>query len=200
MSAPIDQLREPLLAIFVGGRSSRMGTDKGLLPAPAGDGTVLESVVAAGRLAGLESALIGDAAPYASLVTELPRVEDQPSGAGPLGGLGGALAFARSRGRARLITVACDMPYVTGAVLRAVAGHPSGAPVLATRRGDGAPWEPMLARYDVAQVADVLDTALEEGTRSFQRLFEELTVEALPLTDELRHALTDWDTPADVTR
>ena len=39
----------------------------------------------------------------------------------------------------------------------------------------------MLARYDTARVLPVLDTALAEGVRSFQRLFDRLEVDAWPL-------------------
>jgi molybdopterin-guanine dinucleotide biosynthesis protein A len=193
-------MSDPLLAIFVGGRSSRMGSDKGLLPAPGANATLLESLVDAGGCAGLSVALIGDAAPYASFVPEVPRVDDRPRGAGPLGGLGGALDFAGSTGLSRLIAVACDMPYVTAPVLRLLVEHPSTADVLAPRRGDDAPWEPMLARYEVAGVAAVLDEALRRGQRSFQALFENLAIDALPVTPVVRRALTDWDTPQDVPR
>ena len=140
----------------------------------------------------------GDAAPYASIAPDVPRVDDRPRGAGPLGGLGGALHFAQSVGRSRLIAVACDMPYVTSPVLRLLASHPSEADVVAPRRAGDAPWEPMLARYEVARVAAVLDEALVRGQRSFQSLFENLAIEALPVTPDVRRALTDWDIPQDV--
>jgi molybdopterin-guanine dinucleotide biosynthesis protein A len=176
-----------------------MGTHKGLLPAPGRSDTLLESLVAAGREARLDVALVGDAAPYASLAPEVPRVEDRPPGSGPLGGLGGALDFAASESRGRIILVACDMPHVRAPILRTIAEHPSDAAVVAPRRTESAPWEPMLARYDVAQVAPVLDDALRRGTRSFQELFESMRIEALSVTGELNRALADWDTPADVT-
>ena len=184
----------PLLAIFVGGRSSRMGTDKGLLPAPGKTGTLLESLVHAGRQAKLEIALIGEAAPYAGLVPELPRVDDRPVGAGPLGGLSAAFGHAQSRGLVQVVAVACDMPHVSASVLRMLAEHRSNAAVIAPKRDDEAPWEPMLARYDVVQVAPVLDDVLRSENRSFQALFETVGVERLTLTDDVSRALLDWDT------
>ena len=74
----------------------------------------------------------------------------------------------------------------------------STAAVLAPRRDRNSPWEPMLARYDVARVLDTLDRALRDGLRSFQGLFERLDVQPLELTPEIELALADWDTPADV--
>ena len=188
----------PLLAIFVGGRSSRMGTDKGLLRVPASDRTILETLVDRGLAAGVSPVLVGRSDPYESLVPELPRLDDEPPDAGPLGGLNASLRHARAEGRARVIAVACDMPYVTAEVLRALGSYESEAPVLAPRRGPDAPWEPMLARYDVGPVLGVLDKAIAEGRRSFQSLFRSLDVEAFPMTKELSAALRDWDTPDDV--
>ena len=189
-----------LLAIFVGGRSRRMGTDKGLLTAPGGNLTLVESLVSAGRRARLPLAFIGEGAPYDAIAVDVPRVDDRPQGAGPLGGLAGAFHFAAADGHGRVIAVACDMPYVGERVLRVLADHPSQAAVLAPRRGQDSPWEPMLARYDVAEVGPVLDEALRRGNRSFQKLFAITDVEALPLTDEVNRALDDWDHPSDVPK
>ena len=188
----------PLLAIFVGGGSTRMGTDKGLLRPPGSDRTILETLVVEGLAAEVRPVLVGQAEPYASVVPELPRLDDEPRDAGPLGGLNASLQRARRDGRARVIAVACDMPYVTAEVLRALANHRSDAAVVAPRRGPDAPWEPMLARYEVDAVLAVLDTAIADGRRSFQSLFRSLEIDALPMTAELSTALRDWDTPDDI--
>lgn len=188
----------PLLAIFVGGRSTRMGRDKGLLRPPGSDRTILETLVEQGLAAELCPVLVGQAQPYESLLPGLLRLDDDPRDAGPLGGLNASLRRARTDGRARVIAVACDMPYVTANVLRHLADHASQAPVLAPRRGPDAPWEPMLARYEVDAVLTVLDDAIAEGRRSFQSLFRSLEVDALPMTKELSTALRDWDTPDDL--
>ena len=188
----------PLLAIFVGGGSTRMGTDKGLLRPPGSDQSILESLVDHGVAAELYPVLVGRADPYDALLPGLPRLDDDPRDAGPLGGLNASLRHASTEGRARVIGVACDMPYVTVTVLRALANHPSEAPVLAPRRRPDAPWEPMLARYHVDPVLAVLDRAIPQGRRSFQSLFRSLQVDALPLTEEVEMALRDWDTPGDI--
>ena len=191
-------MTEPLLAIFVGGASSRMGTDKGLLPAPGGGPTILEALVERGAEAGLPTVFVGRAEPYDAIAPKVPRIPDLPAGAGPLAGLNAALRTAREQQSARVIAVACDMPYVTAHVLRALAEHPSSAAVLSPRRGAEAPWEPMLARYDVKAIGDVLDAAIARGLRSFQGLFASLEVDALPVTDEVARALRDWDAPGDI--
>jgi molybdopterin-guanine dinucleotide biosynthesis protein A len=190
----------PLLAIFVGGKSRRMGEHKGLLPIPGGAEPIVEALVRRAREAGFDPLLVGDAAPYAHLAEDVMRIADDPAGAGPLAGLQAALRHALSTGRSRVVTVACDMPYVTPEALQQVRDHRSEATVVAPRGGPDAPWEPMLARYDAARLTDALADAISQGQRSFQKLFASIEVEALPLTPEVERALRDWDTPDDVAR
>ncbi|HSN81172.1 MAG TPA: NTP transferase domain-containing protein [Polyangiales bacterium] len=190
--------QRPLLAIFVGGKSSRMGTHKGLLVAPGRSETIVESLVRLGREAGLDPALIGDARPYLGLVPEIARIDDDPPNGGPLAGLRAAARHALGAGRSHLVAVACDMPYVTVEALRQASEHPSSAAVLAPRRGRDAPWEPMLARYEAARIVDVLDETIVARARSFQKLFETIEVDPLPLSPAVARALRDWDTPGDI--
>ncbi|MDH3200200.1 MAG: molybdenum cofactor guanylyltransferase [Myxococcales bacterium] len=188
------------LAIFVGGESRRMGEAKGLLTVPGGSQTILEQLVDRGRDAGLVPLLVGNASPYSGLVTELPRVDDEPPGSGPLGGLRAALAFAREAGQRYVIAVACDMPHVMTEALLLLRDHPTEAVVLAPRRGPEAPWEPMLARYDAERLVPVLDDVIGDGRRSFQELFSEVEVWPIELTPAIVRSLDDWDTPEDVVR
>jgi molybdopterin-guanine dinucleotide biosynthesis protein A len=177
-----------------------MGRDKGLLPVPGGNEPIVEALVRLGRDAGLDSVLVGDAAPYAHLAAGVTRIDDDPLGAGPLAGLHAAARCALARGDSHLVAVACDMPHVTTEALLQICAHPSSAIVVASQRGPGAPWEPLLARYDATQLVDVLADAISQGTRSFQRLFASVEVEALPLTPAIERALDDWDTPDDIAR
>ena len=177
-----------------------MGRDKGLLTVPGGSEPIVEALVRRGREAGLDPLLVGDAAPYAQLAEGVTRVDDDPHGAGPLAGLQAAVRYALRNGRSHFVAVACDMPNVTAEALLQTCDHRSEAPVVAPRRGPGAPWEPMLARYDALALADVLADAIEQGARSFQRLFASVEVEALPLTPAIERALEDWDTPDDIAR
>ncbi|MBW1761591.1 MAG: molybdenum cofactor guanylyltransferase [Deltaproteobacteria bacterium] len=190
----------PLLAIFVGGKSRRMGEHKGLLPVPGGAEPILEALVRRGREAGFDPLLVGEATPYAHLAEGVTRIEDDPVGVGPLAGLQAALRHALSTGRSRVVTVACDMPYVTAEALQQLRDHRSEAAIVAPRRGPNAPWEPMLASYDAARLANTLAEAISQGQRSFQKLFASVEIEALPLTPAMDRALQDWDTPEDVAR
>ncbi len=166
------------IGIFVGGRSTRMGgAPKGLLVGPTGE-TLLARVMRVAASVG-EVIVVGDASAYG--VASIP---DDPPGIGPLGGLRALLAGGSA------IAVACDMPYVEAEHLRALAEHPSRAPIVAARRDQR--WEPFFARYD----ASVLG-ALTDSERSLQRLFAKLSPVELAIDP---HALDDWDTPDDIVR
>jgi molybdenum cofactor guanylyltransferase len=185
----------PLLGIFVGGRSRRMGGQpKGRLPSPTTGAPLIVALAHAGRAAGLEPVLVGDASPYADLVPDVPRLADDPPGVGPLGGLSALLAHA---GEGRAVAVACDMPHVTAEVLADLWAQPA-APVVAARRTPDGPWEPLLARYDAPSVAPFLRQILATGERSFQGLLGRLQVHPWVPTGEAARTLEDWDRPEDV--
>ncbi len=93
-------------AVMVGGRSSRFGTDKSLVP--VGD-TVLGAIaVAALREAGIDPVVaVGGTAGHRLNVITVP---DHWPGEGPLAALATVLRWAR---RGRVLMVPCDLPLLT---------------------------------------------------------------------------------------
>ncbi len=93
--------------VLVGGRSSRMGTDKALMTF---HGQPLAGYIARelSNVAGTVS-LIGDPERYAGL--GYPVIPDEYPGAGPTGGLITALRASRTRWN---LVAACDLPGVSG--------------------------------------------------------------------------------------
>ena len=162
-----------------------MGEPKGLLAVPGSAEPIVEFLVRCGREAGFDSILVGESTPYERLAEGVPRIDDEPPGAGPLAGLHAALRHALRTGRTKLVAIACDMPYVTPEALEQARDHWSRATVVAPKRAPGAPWEP---------------AAISRGERSFQTLFASIEVEALPLSEAIERALQDWDSPADIAR
>src|SRR5450631_3635940 len=76
---------------LTGGRSSRMGQDKALMPV---NGRALVEIVAGNVLHGLDSVtLVGSRAKYGAL--GLPVIEDIHPGLGPLSGIHAALKHSR---------------------------------------------------------------------------------------------------------
>ena len=96
--------------VLTGGRSTRMGRDKALLPV---DGTTLLERTAAvvGEVAGSVT-LIGAPARYGHL--DLMCLEDRIADCGPIGGLYTALAASGAEWN---LIVACDMPGLTAGFL-----------------------------------------------------------------------------------
>ena len=190
-------VRMSVVAIFVGGRSKRMGQPKGRLIVPGAEQTIIEHLVEQTRAAKMTPLFVGDDTEYRDLVSDVPRVSDVPQGVGPIGGLHAALRFASSR---KMITVACDMPYVDAGVLAQVRDYQSEADalVVAFRRKPDAPWESMLARFDSERARPLVQAQLKAGIRSFQRLFAALGAEARPHDEAILRALIDWDTPNDL--
>jgi molybdopterin-guanine dinucleotide biosynthesis protein A len=179
--------------IFVGGRATRMGgAAKGLLRAPDGSEIAARLAEMLAEVAD-EVVLVGGAASYVHLGRE--AIADEISGIGPLGGL---IALLRRAREGAAIAVACDMPYVSRALVLRLATHASDAAVVAPRQGDR--WQPMFARYDAARTLPVAIANAEAGRRSLQALLDRAGVDELVLTDDESAELRDWDTPDDVRR
>lgn len=173
-----------MAGIFVGGASSRMGGHaKGLLRAPDG-GTLIARWRAVFAELGIGVVLVGRRAEYADV--DLPQLDDDPPGTGPLGGLAALIAHAAPR---RAIAVACDMPFVPAEDLeRLLAAGGSAAP-----RREGR-WEPLCAVY-AADALPVLRDRIAAGALSLQALLDELA--PTPVALPARH-LDDWDAPEDL--
>lgn len=187
------------VGIFVGGRGRRMGgAAKGLLALPDGR-RVLERLILEAR-AGLpdsEIVLVGAAEAYTDF--GLRALADEPPGIGPLGGLAALLLHAESTQRDACVALACDLPFVSRALILRLANELRDAVALAPCR-EGV-WEPLLARYLVSTLPAVRE-AIAADERSLQKLFRRLGTAAsqLPLDTSEERELFDWDTPEDLHR
>ncbi|MCB9916397.1 MAG: molybdenum cofactor guanylyltransferase [Planctomycetes bacterium] len=100
--------------VLCGGASRRMGRDKARLEL-AGASLLRRALDAVGAACDEVLLASGDPARYAEL--GVAAVADEAPDAGPLAGLAAALASARHE---RVLVVACDMPRVEPALLRAL--------------------------------------------------------------------------------
>jgi molybdopterin-guanine dinucleotide biosynthesis protein A len=179
-----------IAGLFVGGRATRLGgRAKGLMHTPSGPTvvdrwrTILDSL-------SVPVVLVGAHPAYAHLA--IPVVGDEPAGIGPLGGL---VALLRRAGEGRALALACDMPYVSGALVERLLSD-DAAPVRAFRRGTR--WEPLCASYDAPRVLPVAMARAAAGLHSLQGLLEEVGAASVPLSGAEEHELADWDGPEDV--
>jgi molybdopterin-guanine dinucleotide biosynthesis protein A len=181
-----------IAGVFVGGAGRRMGhCAKGMLRAPGG-GTLIERSVAVLRSAGVVHVLlVGRHGGYETLGLEM--IDDEPGGIGPLGGLA---ALLKRSAPCRALALACDMPYVSPAlVVRLLSA--CDAPIVAPRR-DGR-WEPLCARYDAPRVLPCALRRIAAGRHALQPLLVECGAVELALDSREEDELRDWDTPEDVS-
>lgn len=174
-------------AVLAGGESRRMGRDKALM-ALGGRSLLIRAVAALGSV--VEDVVV--VAPrdrsYAGLGVEI--VPDVRPGLGPVGGIHTALV--RGGGRPVFI-LACDMPHVSGELVRWIIGPEVEDPMtrLAGRRTttaqvrvvhDGERYQPLCGLYSHACLAQV-EAALSENRCSAQALLGALETESLTLDD-----------------
>lgn len=177
--------------IFVGGAATRMGgRAKGLLRVEGGV-TIVErwrSLFAARQI---PVVLVGAHPAYEGL--GLPFVPDASPGKGPLGGL---VALLRHVAQGTVIAAACDMPFVSDALLARLVKASAEAPIIAPKR-DGR-WEPLFAAYESARVLPIAERRLAAGELSLQGLLRAAGAVELALDEEALRELRDYDRPEDV--
>lgn len=171
-------IREDATAIILaGGKSSRMGRDKSLLP--AGNLSVIEKIAA--QLAGSFREILlsaGDEEKYRFL--NLPVVPDLEEGQGPLMGIYSALLYSRHEIN---FVVACDIPELNLEYVKEMLHRAKNYDVVVPRWPDGK-LEPLFAVYKKSVLSDV-KKLLDAGERKIRLLFTSLSnVHYLPLADE----------------
>jgi molybdopterin-guanine dinucleotide biosynthesis protein A len=155
--------------VLTGGKSTRMGRDKALLPFRGG---ALAGHVGATVAAAAGSAVfIGDPGKYGHL--GYPVLPDRSPGAGPLGGIESALSYT---GADWNLVVACDMPGISAAFLRGLldAAERLNADALVPA-GPSGRLEPLSAVYH-RRCREALGRAVEAGVRKITDALASLEV------------------------
>jgi molybdopterin-guanine dinucleotide biosynthesis protein A len=181
-------------AILAGGLARRFGgRDKARLI--VGGRPILERLVeAAAPVASRVILVTNDPARYAD--AGVPVLQDEISGAGPLGGLITALRASATR---RVLALASDLPYVDADFLAYLAGRAPGADLVVPRTPDGL--HPLCAVYARA-LLPVLEAHLASGRRALVDLVGgvrtvEVGPEEVARFDALGRLLTNVNTPDD---
>lgn len=181
-------------AVLAGGQSRRMGADKAFLE--LGGRPLIQWTL--GALAGIGQELIiiaNDLQRYAGLGA---RVEpDIIPGYGALGGIYTALARA---GGARVLVVACDMPFLSRPLLRYLIGLSSQFDAVVPRLPDGV--EPLHAVYSRACL-EPIRRALARGDRRIISFFDDICVryvdpEEIAVFDPQFRSFMNINTPQDL--
>jgi molybdopterin-guanine dinucleotide biosynthesis protein A len=147
--------------ILIGGRSSRLGTDKAFVE--LGGKTLLQTAVEAVRgalpLAPI-TAVAGSSTQFAisSIAADVPFIFDLHEGRGPLGGIHAALSYAKTPW---IFALACDYPFVSDELINLLVEKVSdefGAVV--PEQQDGR-MQPMCGFYKVDAARSVVEEIIE---------------------------------------
>jgi molybdenum cofactor guanylyltransferase len=160
-TALADSMHQFEAFILIGGRSSRLGSDKAFVE--LGGRTLVEHAVENVRT-GLSpermTAVAGSSTQFAiqAIIADVPFIFDLHEGRGPLGGIHAALAYARTPW---IFVLACDYPFVSGELIRFLADRIDdefGA--LVPEQHDGR-MQPLCGFYKVDKARPVIDDIIE---------------------------------------
>jgi molybdopterin-guanine dinucleotide biosynthesis protein A len=176
--------------VLAGGGSTRMGRDKALLPYRGT--TLLEYIASILREAAGTATIIGDPDRYREV--GYPVCPDQVPQCGPIGGIYTALRVTASDWN---LVVACDMPLLSGPVLRRLIEHSFQSPSnCIVGAGPGGEPQPLCAIYH-RRCLPVLEQAIREKRFRMRELLTELNAEPVALDPS---ALANVNTPGEWLR
>ena len=160
--------------VVAGGRSSRMGRDKALLPYR--ESTLIEHAISLTRQVTPDIRILcGPTRRYEEF--GVPVSEDPVCGVGPLGGLYGALLSASMDGRERIFWLGVDLPLVTPDFLTSLVAGLDRADVVMARTDRGP--EPLCAAFQTEPTLAAVRRALLDGRLKMTSAFEGLLVHSL---------------------
>ncbi|MGF1674820.1 MAG: molybdenum cofactor guanylyltransferase [Rivularia sp. (in: cyanobacteria)] len=195
---PISPSPNPSIAtlILAGGKSSRMGTDKALVPYE--DKPMLLSVYQVAATCTEQVYILTPRSErYQNILPSNCQylVETQP-GKGPVNGLSEGLEQISADW---ILLLACDLPLLNVEILQSwinkLPQMPTSTLALVPQRSQI--WEPMCGFYR-KEVKRELDTFLKAGKRSFQELLSNIEVEALNVDEKAALMLFNCNYPGDL--
>jgi len=179
--------------ILAGGQSSRMGSNKALLPYRGG--RFIESIFR--QMSGLfEDLLLVTNNPEQYAFLDCRMVPDLYPGLGALAGLHAGLHHSRTP---HIFAVACDMPYLNDALIRALLARRHQADVVIPESGQGL--EPLHAVYG-QDCLSAIEQALLSGRRRIVSFFPNtrvniFTSDHVATIDRAFSSFSNINTPAD---
>lgn len=183
-------MRRPVTgAILAGGKSRRMGRPKAHIVLP--DGRTMAETVRDALVGVCERVVVvGDA----SVLPELPHVQDIVQDAGPLGGIHALLMSGLGE---RYLVCPCDMPGLTEQLLHALCNADAGAALVFPQVVGSDETEPFPMRIDSTLHVHVMER-LEAGNRALHHFLAGVGGVAIPIDAELGCELCNLNDNADV--
>lgn len=188
--------------ILIGGKSSRMGRPKHLLPALEDGGGCPRGRSWLERTSGLlsgfcEKVVLAGAGAVPEALAGAPRLPDAPGIQGPMAGVLAAMRWAPG---ASWLVAACDLPRLRREALSwLVATRRPGVWATIPRARVGGSVEPLLAAYDF-RARSALEDLASEGTFSMAALAGRPGVITPVVPAAIAPAWEDADLPSDLPR
>lgn len=164
--------------VLSGGKSSRMGKEKGLIDF---QGKPLISYAIDALKPLVQNIIIGannQLNEYKKL--GYPIVEDEIKNIGPLGGVFSTLRSSHTKYN---IILSCDMPFVNTALLEYINKHKQGFDVVVAVH-DINKIEPLCGVY-AKSITPVIENAVEDGNYKLRDIFKNVRFEALDINSSL---------------
>jgi molybdenum cofactor guanylyltransferase len=183
--------------VLVGGRSSRMGTDKSALIL-TGETLAMRAAKALGTIC-KQTRMVGGSAE--NLAGSFPRVPDVYPNWGALGGVHAALTASTFEWIAIL---ACDLPFVTQNLFEQLARLRTSFDAVAAIQSDGIP-QPLCALYRVNPCRERATCLIESGERRPIALLQSVrtrwvTFDEIAGLEGSSHFFDNINTPDDYAR
>ena len=167
--------------ILVGGASSRMGQDKSRLM--LGGQTTVERIAAAMSEVATRVRLVGGLADGRYGQIRFESVPDLAASWGPLGGIHAALDAAKAEW---CIVIACDLPFVSGDLLRRLFGFRSNEAesfdAVVPIQADEYP-QPLCGVYRRVPCLDAADQSIRNGEHSPRALLDRVKPRYVPFNE-----------------
>jgi molybdopterin-guanine dinucleotide biosynthesis protein A len=179
--------------ILAGGKSSRMGTDKALLPWQGMP--MLQRVYVVAQCCCIRVEILTPWPDrYRELLPDAIFQVEQKSGFGPLVALAQSLDQVESPW---LLLLACDLPQLDATILQDwIKELPTTEPAWAYVPYRTDRWEPLCGFYHVNALPH-LQTFIADGGRSFQRWLNQIPAVPLGVDDAIAAMLWNCNTPTD---
>jgi molybdenum cofactor guanylyltransferase len=168
-------------AVLAGGMSTRMGTDKALLPLRSGDPPMAAIVLDRLQRISRDVFIVASNRPeYDQFGARV--VADLYPGAAALGGIATALTNSRDD---YCLVVACDMPFLSFALIKWMAAQPRDYDVLIpvlpgeSRQGGKMIYQTLHAIYH-KRCLPAIEEQLSSGNRQVIGFFDRVTVRQIP--------------------
>ncbi len=179
----------PITAIILaGGKSSRMGYDKGL--AETSTGKLIDLVIAVLKQTTDEIIIIANTDSYA--YTGIPVYKDLVKDSGPLGGIYTGLSYSKTQDN---IIVACDMPFVSLELLTVIINNKHNKQVVIPSLNDKS--EPLCGYYK-SEIKEKLKEYIDIKQLSVHKVITNFN--HLIIKFDNATALTNINTPEDLLR